>query len=363
MRLSTSSSESEFANHRAPEHPWTVIWLQGVLFALLLIATAEAYWRQQGVQPSVTDSAAFWAYHRGRVGGAADRSIVVVGTSRAQLGIDVDALQSRFPEHEAIQLAIAGGGIPPAAIADLADDESFRGVLLVDIVPSWITDETWNAQQGYIEAYHHPPSPVLEFETRMAAVTESRLALLRPACGLRSLASALLLRQHRPPPSRWMAEDRFVRADFTRVDTASLQETLLEDLEQGQLETNCPPQIREQAYRRWLELTDQLAALCQRLVDRGVRVVFLRLPSSGPRVALEQVQAPRERYWDVFARRMPDECVMIHFADEPTLAGFTCPDMSHLDYRDARRFTQAVADLLIDKGVVPAAAAREVSRP
>ena len=46
----------------------------------------------------------------------------------------------------------------------------------------------------------------------------------------------------------------------------------------------------------------------------------------------------------------------IHFEDYPGLSGYDCPDGSHLDVRDARKFTRALVRILRVKNRLPAAA-------
>ena len=41
-----------------------------------------------------------------------------------------------------------------------------------------------------------------------------------------------------------------------------------------------------------------------------------------------------------------------HFKDDPVLASFSCPDTSHIDSKDGPRFTRALIDVLIARGVI-----------
>jgi hypothetical protein len=58
---------------------------------------------------------------------------------------------------------------------------------------------------------------------------------------------------------------------------------------------------------------------------------------------------PKKVYWDEFARRT--RFATIHFADYAELQ-FECPDYSHLDMREASRFSIALAKILLEKGLV-----------
>ncbi|MCA9110428.1 MAG: hypothetical protein KDA52_10795 [Planctomycetaceae bacterium] len=326
-----------------------MIWGAGLILAFALLAAVELYWRQGGAKPSVTDNPALWSYHRGRAANDAEETVVIVGTSRAQLGIDVETIEKQYPHYSVVQLAIASGGVPPATIADLAADEAFRGLLIVDGIPSWITSETWDAQQGFVDAYHQMQSPTQNFETLMTAAGESQLTLLRASCGLRALASALMTGRRPTESPRWMLVNRCVHADYDHVDTDKIN---AEELTRLQEDLEEKVERREAEYEEWKKLMSRLAQHFQTMLDRGCRIAFVRFPTSGPRVEVDEHVAPRPKYWDVCCDILPKEVVKIHFADELTLRNFQCPDMSHLDYRDARLFTQALFDLLAERSLI-----------
>ena len=60
--------------------------------------------------------------------------------------------------------------------------------------------------------------------------------------------------------------------------------------------------------------------------------------------AIIQDLYPRATYWDVFAAQTA--AITIHFADEPTLRDFTCPEGSHMDQSDAVRFTRSLVVIM-----------------
>ena len=75
-----------------------------------------------------------------------------------------------------------------------------------------------------------------------------------------------------------------------------------------------------------------------RLRARGVQIVFVRTPSSGPSKMGEQIGFPREKYWDRILKETGSDG--IHFLDYPALDHFECPEFSHLSPKDAIVFTQ-----------------------
>ena len=76
----------------------------------------------------------------------------------------------------------------------------------------------------------------------------------------------------------------------------------------------------------------------QKLRARGGKIVFVRLPVSGGLKALENQITPRNQTWDPLLQRtgVPG----IHFEDFPELAGFNCPEWSHLSAGDSVEFSK-----------------------
>lgn len=99
--------------------------------------------------------------------------------------------------------------------------------------------------------------------------------------------------------------------------------------------------------RKLEEILERIDHAVSRIQQRGGRVIFVRFPVDGKVKQLEQKRCPRPEYWDVLVART--KAITIHFDDYPSLSNFHCPDGSHLDYRDAPRFTIALALILKEK--------------
>ena len=99
-------------------------------------------------------------------------------------------------------------------------------------------------------------------------------------------------------------------------------------------------------------LFDQLKSTernAERIRARGGRVILVRFPTSGALwTSVDERFYPRAEYWDVFAARTGMH--MLHFQDVPGLAGFDCPDGSHIDAKDRTAFTEALLDALDERG-------------
>ena len=81
-----------------------------------------------------------------------------------------------------------------------------------------------------------------------------------------------------------------------------------------------------------------IAAAVDNLRGRGGKIVFVRLPVVGELKALEDRITPRSQIWDPLLQRtaVPG----IYFEDHPELAGFNCPEWSHLSAGDSVEFSK-----------------------
>ena len=87
-----------------------------------------------------------------------------------------------------------------------------------------------------------------------------------------------------------------------------------------------------------------LAAQAAALRARGARVYFVMMPESGLVKEMDDRWFPRAQFWDRFVRLVGTPA--LHFEDVPAMRSLVCPDGSHLDYRERRAFTAALAEAL-----------------
>jgi hypothetical protein len=81
-----------------------------------------------------------------------------------------------------------------------------------------------------------------------------------------------------------------------------------------------------------------VAAAVQKLQARGGKIVFIRFPHSGDLKKLEDRETPRVGIWD---RVLKDSGAPgIYYEDFRDLAGFSCPEWSHLSDGDSVEFSK-----------------------
>ena len=76
----------------------------------------------------------------------------------------------------------------------------------------------------------------------------------------------------------------------------------------------------------------------EKLRARGGKIVFVRLPVSGGLKQIEDQITPRAKIWKPLLQQT--NVPGIYFEDYPELAGFDCPEWSHLSAGDSVEFSK-----------------------
>jgi len=327
-----------------------------VLLAVALLSTAatvawEFHARAAGYGPTLNDTADLWSEARARV---KPDSIVLLGTSRMLFDIDLDVLEAGLGRRP-IQLALVGSS-PFPILADLAADENFRGTVLLDIVPAMYLAPTgsppvaasekaltryrnWN----YAQTWSHRLGLRLESHVAFLRQEDLTLAKLIERLPIPNRAHAMVAPKF---PDYFYSLDRDRRARMV-PEAAIIGSPLQQSIVNTWLPLFTPPpppsfiplekfqQVMGADFEARFRLTAQHIA---RLQARGGKVVFLRLPVTGPLAEREEQLAPRAVTWDRLVRE--NGVPAIHFAEHPELNAFECPEWSHLSAEDSVAFTR-----------------------
>jgi hypothetical protein len=334
-----------------PDHPWKSLLAATALLTLATTVAWELGARAHGYGPSLNDTPDLWAEQRTKV---QPDSLVLIGTSRMLFNADLDVLEQAFGRRP-IQLALAGSS-PFPVLEDLARDESFRGTLIVDIVPGMFLAppgsppmavaqkalrrrDEWN----YSQKWSH----------RLGMLLEERLAFLKQEdLTLKQLLARVpipdrpgaLVAPKLPPYFYTVDRDRRARmfAEAAVIGSPLQQEVALGWLPLFTLPP--PPSFipPEQFGAMMGRAVEQRFADTRRHIQtlraRGVKVVFVRMPVQGPLVDKEEAIVPVAAGW---GRLVQENGVpAINFADHPELDAFILPEWSHLSAPDSVEFTK-----------------------
>jgi hypothetical protein len=288
----------------------------------------------------VTDDPILWSFTRHDVD-SSPRIVAFLGASRMALGYSPDAFAFAAPDLRGIQLSISDN-LPFTVLADLAADESFRGVAVIDLIEPEIADPLLlTDSQGYVDRSHallRVPGAVAN--RYLASHAQSHLAIL--GIGGRRIVTSLAGKRRWPSPA-WVAidRDRISHGDYTLAEPSALRARA--DRRVAGLPAPPSPDA-------WLSILDRhLEPLVHRIRARGGDVVVLHMPITGQLAERVDKLYPRHLYWDAFAAK--SSAHVLHFRDLPAMASLTCPDEMHLDQRDQAAFTRALVEALRARGI------------
>jgi hypothetical protein len=332
---STSSSEPR----AIPGGEWGSAWLFALALALGLGWTLERCARDHGQRPNVVDDPVSWALARRSVDDD-ERVVAFVGSSRMELAYSARAFVAAAPRLRGVQLsinAVASIGV----LADLAADEHFAGLAIVDLIEWDVTfGDPYDTAKPYVDRAHALwRAPGALVNRWLAAHVQPHLAIL--AVGGRPLLGAWL--HARWPTPTWVASDRdrTSRADYSVASAAELERKALQRL--ANFDVVPTPDV-------WLARAGQLEPLVQQIRAHGGDVVFVRTPISGKLAFVFDARYPRSAYWDRFARAT--SATVIDARDLPALSAVQCPDEIHLDGKDQDLFTTVLVEQLRARGVL-----------
>jgi len=326
-----------------PEQPWGPILLGAVLLFALLLGCWEAYWRAYGARPGIANTYGLWAQQRRRIDAGEGDATVLLGASRVFFDIQLPVWE-RLAGRRPIQLSIEGTS-PLPFLEDLADDPRFAGRVLVGVAPD-IFFSGYQYRSGIL-SYVRKESPSQRIGQWLSMhLIEPNLAFDDPDFAL----ATVLARQPWParPGRRWPIQVRKL-ADhesdrnthlWSKLATDAEYRTLARRIWQQDFEPSDDDPTPEEARKAEQEQIDRTTRAVAKLGSRGVKVLFVRMPSDGEYLAYENRAFPRARTWDALlaATRVPG----IYFGDYPELQGYYLPEWSHMTLAEGERFTAAL---------------------
>src|SRR5881398_4240148 len=334
-----------------PPIPW-----RGITVIVAIIVTAatiawELYCRSIGYGPTLNDNEDLWTMTRQRV---KPESVVIIGDSRGWFDLDLDELQKGLGKRP-VQLAMGGGcGYP--VLADLADDKTFHGTIICSFVPRLFfappgTPPMERREKAVRRSHTQTPAQRaseylgMPFEEHVAFLKQEELTLddLLKRLPIPNRPNAQV--QPRLPPY-FGTLDRERRARMIE-ECARPGSELARMIQQIWIPLFTPPPPptyipKEEFAKTMGDAIEQrfhdVAEAVQKLRARGGKIVFVRFPCSGELKKLEDRETPRAGIWDRVLKETG--APGIYYEDFRDLAGFNCPEWSHLSASDSVEFSK-----------------------
>lgn len=331
-----------------PAQPWNRIFIAAMVAAALLLAGWEAYWRAWNPEPGYRNSAGAWAEQRARIDNGEGDATVLVGTSRLLFDVQLSEWE-RLSGERPIQLALEGTS-PLPVLEDLAADPDFTGRVLVDVTPDLFF--SGYAYRGEAVKHYHERGPSQRSGHWLSKhLLESRLAFYDPDFALPVVLRRQAWPQRPDLPQRTRVRKLMVLGPdrdthiWPRVENDPAYRTMAQRI--WAEDFGAPIPGMDTPEKKQAAIDGQIARTLKAIAPlraRGVRIVFVRPPSTGPYYAYEEKHLPRSQTWDVLLARsgLPG----VHFEDHAGMQGLDLPEWSHLSAADARRYTVQLQPLV-----------------
>ncbi|HLY52975.1 MAG TPA: hypothetical protein VKQ31_08210, partial [Steroidobacteraceae bacterium] len=278
-----------------PEQPWGWILAGAVLIFVLLLSGWEAYWRAWGVRPAIANTEGLWAIQRRRIDAGEGGATVLLGASRMYFDMQLPVWE-RLDGHRPIQLSFEGTS-PLTALEDLADDPRFTGRVLLAVEPDLFFSGFGLHKGAPRYAKKESPSQRVGQWLSMHFI-EPYFAFDDPDFALQTV----LARQPWPqrPGKKWRVRVRKLaqsEADrnthlWSKVADDPQYRDLARSIWQQDFEPSPDDPSPEEALKIEQKQIDRAAKAVAKLKARGVKVLFVRMPSSGEYLAYEDHEFP-----------------------------------------------------------------------
>ncbi len=324
-----------------------------VVLVIIAVASWEIYLRNKGFETTFYDDPALWTHKRDMVYEPADKATVFIGSSRIKFDLDQPTWESITGNH-AIMLACVGSN-PIPLLEDLANDDKFKGRLVVDVTEGLffsLMPRSTETPMGNLK-YCKERTPAQTASFHINRVLESQFVFLdKEWHSLNAQLGQLDIPDRKGVYNFHGFPPGFGRVKFNR------QEYMTDQFSADTVEQNKVKGIWDM-FRQMSKdppvsgakldsILNTVKIAVDKIKARGGEVMFVRTPSSGPYYAFGESKAfPREKYWDriLAITNSPG----IHFKDYPAIADFTCPEFSHLSRTDAIVFTKHFIKILQDE--------------
>lgn len=175
-----------------PRNAWGRTWAVTVVLTVCALGGWEGLLRTRGFEPGATDGFALWSRTRTRASNDDARTFALVGTSVIQASIALDAFERAVPGSQPLQLALSGSS-PIPVIEDLARDEHFRGIVVVEYSGPMLADRGDMERLPALHLDHYrtsTASPFERVEAEFDQLLDARFAFRQNAVSPRQLLLA-----------------------------------------------------------------------------------------------------------------------------------------------------------------------------
>jgi len=320
------AAQSDLGGAPARFRAGVALCAKGLLCVAVALTLTEACWRYLGYRPTRSDLILFAKLRNSLAHDS--KAVALAGSSRVRCGLNPATFAATVPDRRFVQLGILGNNALPV-LENLALDQSFQGSVICELHAS-----DWLREIPAVEppplAYMHPALSGNSIENWLGAQLRERFSFI--SYNLVTEIPRILQHRRIPEPER---PDRFLPAyDFgSQLNAAGMQGWIQDLRNSAKSLKNAGPGPGARAVPAWVA----------QIRSRGGNVVFVRMPIDGQLRIEEEATIPQIPMLIRTLRSAGIE--VVDFAEMP--AHYWCTDGSHLEVREAARFSRALAEILI----------------
>ena len=328
------------------------LFIRAFLIALIMLVPYEYYWNHVKHWPRSYDveSLGLWANERSKLDKLSSEDIVIMGSSRGHFDLNMklwDSIMGRKP----VMLAYPGSS-PFHPIADVVENSTFKGLLLISVSPGlfFTVGDSWGAGRGkaFVDHYYNR-TYAQRFNLWVFSFLDPLFGFLDPGLSYRNLTERIRLpnRDSLNHPAIWPPMVSMDRKRGVRMIPAMETVTILQKRQKDIWD-------RPVWKNRYIDsvdvILDHYVSLALQFKENGGRIAFIRPPVSGAYLENEPLIYPRKDFWD----RLLEEssCPGFQFMDHPVTNAMEPPEWSHLSRSDADIYTRLTIDFLKDEELI-----------
>ncbi len=327
---------------------------KSAILMLVIVTIALVSWeirlRNIGVTATYDSGNALWSDKRAMIYEPKDKVTVFIGSSRMKYDIDIPTWETLTAGNQVIQLAQDGSN-PIPVLLNLADDEKFKGRLLIDITEGLFFSMSpfYKLEPNKNMKYYKDRTYAQKASFEIDKILQSQLVFLdKDNFSLNTYLDELELKS-RPkvfvmPIWPWQfgrisfGNQEYMNEEFIRDTNLQVR---VRNIWAGFAKMPTEPAVSGKPLD---SIMNVVKTATNKIKARGGEVFFTRTPSSGPYLMGEEHDYPRDKYFN----RILDETQTqgFHFKDYPSTQNMICPEWSHLAPSDAVAFTKELVKVL-----------------
>lgn len=319
---------------------WMKTWTLSLLIVLIFLILYESFLNSKKHQKSIASNKDLWSFYRAQIRDAPD-SLLILGGSRAQLGLNMAVLEEKLPEKNIVGLTI-NGQYPLATFAEVVNDPSFVGEIWLSLVAQALEPRYWDMQKPHNQHFKNKSSFYKRWESFVSAWVQYQFLFTNPELSLPKIIKSLDKNKTFPQPFYVQEHlDLSKTGDYSKQNQEALVNHFVSQKEKNYEEQ--PPMDKEV----FTQQLSKLKSLIKKFEKRGGKVVIIRMPTDKGHWELDNTFYPKKTFWNQLVEFV--EVPTVHFKDYETLSTFELPDSSHLDQKDTAEFTRALYEIITNE--------------